>query len=456
MARPLPTFPRLLSDAGYETRTIGKNHFYPPRRHNGYLNMELMQEVPEFREQDEYLMFLMEKGHGNVQNIHGVRNLLYMAPQRSLVPEDCHGTTWVADRARDFIRTNAGRHPWLLTLGFIAPHPPLNIPPGYENLYADADLPEPLVSETATSPLSAENRMLGDIPTPAMGRRMREAYYALISHIDHHVGRVLEALEETGQAGNTLVVFTSDHGELLGDYGLYQKWLPYDACARIPLILRWPARIGPGERYEEFVDLADLYPTILAAAGVDDPAPEELQGEDLLADRPRKDRSHQYVEYSAGDRRWISLRDRHRKYNYYFGGGREELFDLRADPGETVNLLERDAEACRADREEMRDLLIRAEARWGMPDSLEGGDPVVRPPLEVSPYRNRAFPLFGDKLTDPAEKAVLNDFLDEVAAAVEDEPSVDLRQLDLEAWRRNGSFPEETIDRWLDAVRRKP
>ena len=449
MSRPLPTFPRLLSDAGYETRSIGKNHFYPPRRHNGYLNMELMQEVPEYREQDEYLMALKEKGHGDVLNIHGVRNLLYMAPQRSLLPEDCHGTAWVADRAVDFIRTNKGRHPWLLTLGIIAPHPPFNVPPGYEHLYDGAPIPEPLVSRTSTSPLSAENRMLGDVPTPAMGRRMREAYCSLVSHVDFHVGRVLDALSETGLEENTLVIFTSDHGELLGDYGLYQKWLPYDSCARIPLVMRWPGHIEAGSRRDDFADLADLYPTILAAAGLEDPAPEELQGEDLLSPDPVKDRRRQFVEYSAGNRRWVSLRTGEWKYNWYFGGGREELFHITEDPGESDNLLESDPDSVREVKDELHHRLAADEELWGMPGSVRDGKLVILDELEVTPYRNRAFPVFQEKLTDPKEKAGMNSFLDEVSRAVNQEPTVNFRELDLETWITNGGFAEDEVESWI-------
>jgi arylsulfatase A-like enzyme len=98
----IPTLPGILSDDGYETQTIGKNHFYPPRRHNGYERMQLMSEIPAFREQDDYAVYLKRVGLGNIRNIHGVRNLLYMMLQRSLIPEEHHGTTWVADRTIDF------------------------------------------------------------------------------------------------------------------------------------------------------------------------------------------------------------------------------------------------------------------------------------------------------------------------------------------------------------------
>lgn len=399
-------------------------------------------------------MYLRDNGYGNVRNIHGVRNLLYMAPQQSLLPEEHHGTTWVADRAIDFVRTNDGRHPWMLKLGIIAPHPPFNVPPGYEDLYNNADFPEALSSTTATSPASEENRLLGDIPTKSMGRRMREAYYSMISHVDRQVGRILDVLDETGLSDNTLVIFTSDHGELLGDYDLYQKWLPYDSCARIPMILKWPGKISSGTRNDDFVDLADLYPTMLSAAGVSDPQPEELQGEDLLSGVGNKNRSEQFVEYSRGSRRWISIRTKEWKYNWYFGGGFEELFDLRADPGETNNLCESEPDAHAVMKERLRDRLTVSEKKWGMPDSVVDDDLVTMEADEVHSYRNRAFPVFQEKLTDEKERLLMNPFLDEVAAVVSREPTVSLRSLDLESWKRNGGFDDQVIDDWLDQVER--
>ncbi len=442
----LPTFPEILSDNGYETRTIGKNHFYPPRRHNGYLNMELMQEVPAFREQDEYLLYLKKNGLGHIQNIHGVRNLLYMVPQQSQIPDEHHGTTWAADRTIDFIETNNGRHPWMLKLGWIAPHPPFDVSEEHSNLYKDADLPEPHVSETKLSSLAEENKLLGDLPTPEYVRRMRELYYGAISHIDFNLGRILDSLEATGQMDNTLIIFTSDHGEMLGDYGTYQKWLPYDSCSKIPLILHFPPRITAGETVDEFADLNDILPTLLDAAGLEYPGKHSLPGESLISDNLVKDRNHQYVEYSEGNRRWISLRDRHYKYNYYFGGPREELFDLESDPGECRNLMEatlsQNAEIAYI---HLKEELKKTESRWGIEGTVQNNDFIKLDPFVPKPYRNHAFPLFPSKLTNEKEKARMNSHFDEVLAATADEPLVHFDDLDMKAWQKNGNYTDREI-----------
>lgn len=448
----LPTFPRLLSDSGYETRSIGKNHFHPVRRHHGYLNLECMEEVPGFREEDEYLMYLKRVGLGHIQNIHGVRNLLYMLPQRALMPEKHHGTAWVANRAIEFAQNNRGRHPWLLTLGWIAPHPPFNVPDEFADLYTNADLPSPHVSETPISPLAEENRILGNLPNERYVRRMREAYYAAVSHIDHHIGRILQCLEETGQIDNTLIIFTSDHGEMLGDHGTYQKWLPYDSCARIPLILHWPRRVRAGVRRDEFVDLNDVLPTVLDAAGIAPPTDYHYPGASLLHGEVARDRTHQYMEYSTGSRRWISLRDRRNKYNYYYGAD-EELFDLETDPHETRNLLAGGSSAHEAVRAKLRRRLLEYEQTWGLPGGVKNGDFVRRDRFQAAGARNRAFPIFREKLTDPEERAAMQSFLDEVAQAIAREPVLNLEDLDLSAWQRNGSFTDTQIRQLLDDVR---
>ena len=446
----LPTFPEILSDNGYETRTIGKNHFYPPRRHNGYLNMELMQEVPAFREQDDYLIYLKEQGLGHIKNIHGVRNLLYMVPQQSQIPDEHHGTTWVADRAIDFIDTNKGRHPWMLKLGWIAPHPPFDVPPEYADLYKDADLPEAYESETETSPLAEENKLLGDIPDKSYLRRMRELYYAAVSHIDSNLGRIIESLEESGQLDNTMIILTSDHGEMLGDHGTYQKWLPYDSCSKIPMIIHFPGRVKAGMINDELVDLNDLYPTILDAAELDYPGDHELPGESLISETAEKDREYQYVEYSTGNRRWISLRDKQYKYNYYFGGGREELFNLKNDPGECRNLMVLPMnEELISHKVRLHDALVKKEELWGMPGTVINGDFIKLDDYIPKPYRNKAFPIFQDRITKTEEKDAMNSHLDEIIEVSKNEEVVHFQELDLNAWQKNGNYSDEEITELL-------
>jgi arylsulfatase A-like enzyme len=395
-------------------------------------------------------MYLKSVGLGHIQHIHGVRHLLYMLPQRSLIPEEHHGTKWVADRSIEFIQTNRGRHPFFLFASWIAPHPPFDVSESFANLYTNADLPLPHMSKTPLPALSEESKPLGDLPTGQYIRRVREVYYAAISHVDQQIGRVLDALAETGQLDNTLIIFVSDHGEFLGDYGLYQKWHPYDCTARIPFVVRYPKKVKPGSVVDAFVDLNDILPTVLEVAGLEYAGDMTLPGESLFSESKTKDRAWQYLEYAYDNRRWISIRNDAYKYNYYYGGGFEQLFDMLSDPYETTNLLAGEiAPKLAAIKAELKATLLAYEKRWGLENYTSDDDFKVGEPYLPHLQRNEAFPRFPAQMMDEMEKAQLNDLFAEIRQAIAKEPVVKLRELDLAAWQKAGGFSDEAIEKLL-------
>jgi arylsulfatase len=300
-------------------------------------------------------------------------------------------------------------------------------------------------------PLMEENRQLGDLPDKRYLRRMRELYYAAISHVDYNLGRILNVLEEIGELDNTFIIFLSDHGELLGDYKAYQKWLPYDSCARIPFIIRYPEKFKQGSIETEFVDLNDVLPTILEIAGIDYPDGIELPGESLLTEGvKKKDRDYQYIEYARGSRRWISLRDKRYKYNYYYGGGFEELFDLVNDPHETCNLLEEGVtEEILDKKQELRKRLIQYEKKYGLEGYVRENDFIKLEPYNPKVNRENLFPVLHRHIMDEEEKNQMNDYIDEIIQAVEKEPVVNLEELDLKTWQQNNHFDDQLIKRML-------
>jgi len=138
----IPTLPQILSNAGYNTHACGKMHFQPMREHHGFNRMELMEETPEYREDDDYLLYLKSVGC-KVAHQHGVRHLLYHQPQRALVPEEHHGTKWVADRAISFLeRASKEDRPFFLKASWIMPHPPQNIPDRLADIHKESHLPK--------------------------------------------------------------------------------------------------------------------------------------------------------------------------------------------------------------------------------------------------------------------------------------------------------------------------
>jgi len=448
------TFPQLLSDHGYETISIGKNQFVPPRRHRGYDRIYLMEPRPDFREEDDYAMYLKEQGWGHVLNLHGCESILQYVPQSPLLPEELQGDSWVADRAMDFLETNRGRHPWMMKVSWISPRPPQNPARRFADLYRESELPELLRSSTPLSQAADDNaRRFREIPSKWF-RRYRELYFSAVSQVDYNIGRIIDTLESTDQRRNTLIIFVSDHGEMLGDHDTVAKGLPYDSCTRIPMILSFPEKISQGSRSQEFVDLNDILPTVLDAAGIQiSYKATKIPGESLLLteEKKQKDRSHQYVEYGSGIRRWVSLRTKDYKYNYFYRGGREELFDLQADPGEGRNLLfSSQDENILNERKSMRAKLLELERLWGPEGCLDENDFIALEDSGPAVPRPSLFPVFHKKIMDPREKSGMNSFLDEVLKSIENEPLVELDQLDLERWQKEGGFLDKQIKELLE------
>ncbi|MCF6175815.1 MAG: sulfatase-like hydrolase/transferase [Victivallaceae bacterium] len=453
----IPTMPRLLADHGYETRAIGKMHFKPARRHHGFDKMELMEELPDTREEDEYAMYLKKQGYGQVQNIHGVRNLLYMTPQHSLVPDEHHGSNWVGDRSVDFIKNNNGRHPFFLWSSWIAPHPPFDIPESYKNLYRDSNIPTPIENDTPLSARAKYQRFYMDFPNKDYITEMRRYYYSAVTLIDENVGKIIDSLEAIGQLDNTMIILAADHGEMLGDHGLGQKMLPYDSCAKIPFIVRYPKHFKAGTKITDFVDLNDILPTFLDLSGTEYPGDYELPGESLLkiSHQGTKDRTLQYMEHNSEQLRWISMRDKTHKYNYYYAEGYEELFNLEADPEEKINLLysHGDDKAVVAKKHCLKTKLLEYERKWAPEKYTADGDFIKYGKANwVNPIINKQFHIFPNKITDETERKTINGVGKETRDAVAGVKDVDLKAMHIKEWKQ--AVLDQGIELDIDLTRR--
>ena len=387
-----PLVTRLLADAGYDCGLIGKLHLasaygrIEPRTDDGYRYWRY-----SHGPRDDWPV-----GHDYADWVrqHGaVLGELIKDPAG--VPAPLHQTTWCAERTIEFItEPRAADTPWLACVNIYDPHPPFNPPQEYRDRYAPAAMPGPLFRD---SDLTQQERLAAvdfqsrgrppddlDINSPVIpespgrdgfvgagaragdrsnlpphatardARTLQAAYYAMIELIDDQVGRVLDALRDSGQADDTLVVFTSDHGEMLGDHGLIQKGCRfYEGLVRVPLILAWPGTIREGLVSDALVELTDLAPTLLQAAGA--PVPDWMQGRSLLplasgAAAPQHHRDAVLGEYfdalDAPDAtRATMYRERRYKLVVYHGHGLGELYDLERDPGEFDNLWDAPAHA---------------------------------------------------------------------------------------------------------------
>lgn len=451
----VPTVMQQLGLAGYRTRAIGKMHFRPVRRHFGFHAMELMEEIPDFREEDEYLTYLKANGYGHVREVHGVRNLLYHLPQVSVIPEAHHGSAWVADRTIDFLRANRGK-PFFCWSSWIAPHPPWNPPEPFASMYDPSTLPLPHNFDRDVNTLPGRHRAatnaydMGDA-TPEMLRRVKALYSGSISLIDKGVGRILDTLDELGLAEDTMVVFCSDHGEMMGDHGLWQKGIPYEASVRIPMLVRYPGRVDAGVVNDQPVSLLDLAPTFLDVAERDHSGPMPHAGGSLLGRKGgglAEQRDDLVVEIGRGATRWLSLREDRYKYSQWLADCWEELYDLETDPDEDTNLLLGDAaleHRERADR--MRARLTDWERKNGFADSLSADGSLVDlgvAPTDPAEHRvNTQFPRWVDRLPDD-ELAAMEPRGASVVNAIAHEDTFRLEDLDLEAWAHGGGSLEGT------------
>ncbi|MES2697098.1 MAG: sulfatase [Verrucomicrobiota bacterium] len=336
------TIAELFRDAGYRTGFIGKWHLDGGKRLPGF--------VPPGPRRQGFEFWAGYQCHHQ----HFAPSYFRDTPEMILVnkfePEAS------ADFAEEFLRAPAQGKPFFLTVQVGPPHDPYGAPEKYMNMYDAAKLtmPETWVpnSETRKGGAAAKGGAVkqrvpgapGAVVVPPGGREEVAAYYAAVTAIDEQVGRLLRVLQETGQDKNTIVLFTSDHGDMLGSHGMRRKRKPYEESACIPGVMRWPAGIPAGRKVDTLFSHVDMPPTMLALAGLKVPA--NMQGADLsrvargeTTAGPDAVLLQIFVPFAgdAIDRQWRGIvTDR---YTYArFEKEAWVLFDNRTDPAQKKNL----------------------------------------------------------------------------------------------------------------------
>jgi arylsulfatase A-like enzyme len=351
--------PQALRDAGYYTIAIGKQHFSPMRNGHGYHHMvldehcdcgrldpQILQSRVAEERCDYEAWFWSEAPHLN-PHATGLGWNDYPAKPYAL-PERLHPTTWTGNTAVNFINGYNGKAPLFLKVSFIRPHSPYDPPERFIRLYEDADLPPARVSKWAAR-YAKRNSDRNDIwrgqLSPEVIRRSRQGYYGSVSHVDEQIGRILEALEKRGWLEETLIIYTSDHGDMTGDQNLWRKSYAYEPSARVPMLMRWPAgmlSVARGQVMSQVVELRDVLPTFLDAASISAPRP--LDGQSLLSLVKNQGAGwREYIDLEhnicySPENHWNALTDGRWKYIFHALNGEEQLFDLSRDPYELVDL----------------------------------------------------------------------------------------------------------------------
>ena len=373
-----PSFMDVLTEAGYRTHGIGKCHFTPDGHAlRGFQSRETQEECTI--RNDDYVAHLHANGFEHVSDPHGARGQMYYTPQLAQMPARLHPTQWIGDRSVAFVEQQAdANEPWMLFSSFIHPHPPFAPPVPWNKLYRVGSMPLPKLPADFESLHTYINRRQNRYKYRDRGldmnliRLIRAHYYACISFIDFQIGRMLSALEESGQLDDTLILFTSDHGEYLGDYQCFGKRGMHDSAARIPLIARMPGRFDGGQIVDEPANLVDIAPTILQTTGCKI-ADHELDGADLRAVASGDaDRAGGISQFNSGPNGVYMLAAKRWKYIYSAPDDKELLFDAVEDPLETRN--KATAPFMSGVRDEMKTALIAALRAGGEEAALDGDD----------------------------------------------------------------------------------
>ncbi|TVR49231.1 MAG: arylsulfatase [Puniceicoccaceae bacterium] len=357
-SRPMPEVPTLAQtfrDAGYQAVAVGKLHVQPQRQRLGFDEVILDEEGrgSEGCRADDYELFLGDHGYPGQRFAGGMCNNHYLWRPWHL-EERFHVTNWAAAQmSRQIIRRDPLR-PGFWYLSFSHPHPPLAPLQAYLELYRDLEVPDPYIGGWAAGEpdglavaIQREVQNLlnrGLDYTPVEIRAIRRAFYALCTHIDHQLRVVLGTLRQEGLLGNTILCFTADHGDMLGNHRLWAKHWMYEDSARVPMLLvgtdkqKYDGRVGHHRVDERLVGLRDVMPTLLDLAGVPDPG--HCEGRSMVASGGHEHLFGAYgpLHASGKGNPTRMLRDARHKLIYYPAGNLVQVFDLQTDREERHDL----------------------------------------------------------------------------------------------------------------------
>lgn len=347
-----------LQDAGYSTAAFGKIHMMPPR---GFDEMQLTmgkgarwtsatgsplgpaQLGPTYEE------WLEQRNPGGYESIYAQRRMPEYTSQATAItnvlPADQYVDSWIGENAVEYVERDHDR-PFFLWTGFCGPHTPFDPPEPYASMYDQASIPIPELA-AATSPtllMSPRSPAFDGPDGESVMRRMIAYYWAMMTLIDDMVAKIVAAADRQRDKRDTLIIVTTDHGEMLGDFGAMGKANFTEQVIRVPCLIAPPGdRDSGGTTVDDLVEHVDLAPTILDYAGVEQPR--ELPGRSL---RPYLEPGHTtpepresaLCEFTTNDRQQHSKCLRTERYKYVFNGNDQpaEFYDLAEDPNELVNL----------------------------------------------------------------------------------------------------------------------
>lgn len=353
------TIAEVFRDGGYQTAAIGKLHSYPVRKHfgfetlklhDGYLQYHRGKDIPYYEHQrvsDDYIGFLQSHlgPRADVTN-NGVEGNSWVASPWNY-DENLHPTNWVVDETIEFLTKRDRTRPFFIMPSFVRPHPPFDAPQKYFDMYdPNVDYYSYLEDNWSKPELTEEfgkimDSMYGS-SDPELRNQALRGYYATITHLDHQLSRIFVELQDDGILDDTIILFTSDHGEMLFEHHLYRKALPYEGSANVPFILQMGKNIKtfPARNSNTVVALNDILPTLVDLAGLK--IPDQVDGvslkEHVLNEKPiSRTYVHGEHEYGVYSNHFIVSNEY--KYIWFSQTGQEQLFDMKNDRKELIDLV---------------------------------------------------------------------------------------------------------------------
>ncbi|GAB3755549.1 sulfatase family protein [Microlunatus parietis] len=380
-----------LADSGYRCVNVGKMHTHPWETPLGFHERTVVENKDRFHPNVPFYHDQWDKAlwtHGLTKPTRAVHRTRPDYAERLgafewELPDDLHSDNFVAGHARWWLETYPGTEPFFLQIGFPGPHPPYDPVDRHLDAYRDRDVPLPVRDDVD---LAQQPEVLQELrrhheendhdsvvhladPTEEQSLRQRRHYLANVSQIDEQLGLIMGALEARGVLDDTVIIFTSDHGDCLGDHGHSQKWTMYEASVRVPAIV-WGPGIAAGQRIDALTAMMDLGPTVLELAGLE--VPRWMEAQSLLPalrGEPWEGREYVFSEHArdmilTGTELMTMVRDDRWKYVEFVDSDQGQLFDLTADPDELRTLWDApaDSEAGRA-KARLADVISRWRAR---------------------------------------------------------------------------------------------
>ncbi len=384
---------RRLADAGYRCVNVGKMHTSPFEDSFGFHERHVVENKDRATERlpfylDNWDKAFWTRGLEKPSRVTYRRRNDYRDQLGAFVwdlPEELHSDNFVPELAAMWLDRYHGAEPFFLQIGIPGPHPPYDPTQEYIDKYRDRELPEAIRDQSAIDrqpsalkKLRAQHLAVDhdavvhlENPTPEQLRRQREHYFANVTMIDAQVGKLIEALQRRGVLEDTIVIFTSDHGDCLNDHGHSQKWTMYEPSVRVPAIVWSPKNVEQGKVVDDLVSLFDFGPTVLELAGL--AVPKWMEAKSLLpylAGKKVDARDFVFSEH-AGDRIlsgtefMTMIRDRQYKLVHFVENDEGQLFNLVNDPREINDLWDDPA------HEAVKRRLINEILKWRIRSDLK-------------------------------------------------------------------------------------